>query len=533
MPTPTVEASCGAEAFRRRFPLGSTRRVVAVDTEGRYAGIIPVSAVYADADEMDQSSPEFSVALHTIADNVCASEDGEQQSFTVECEDAGALAVLDEATERADLHRMMPSWTRRTVKYGDGFAEIVVNSDLELVGLKQLPSSTMNRNEDEFGNLRLGAPEYKGNANQNQRDQCAFDQTDLQQKNLVAAFYPWQIVHTRLFWDGVSPYGVSLARVGRNTWRKLNALENSMVIARLTRAYLKLIVYADRTGKSDAEAKAMMQAIQKALSQTNPSLDQKRNHEMSVLDNIFMTTGYVRPQGSDEAKPNLTKIDLIDPKNEGLTALDDVAYMHRQYLSTLRVPPAFLGFEEDINAKATLSGEALQYARLLRSIQGIMGAGLAQFYDTALILKGYDPDQVDYEINWPTISSEDEQQMAVANYQQAQADDIYLQAGAIDKHWIQQHRFDMDDEEIEDIEEPEAEPAPLPIVSKVQPEPKEPVAAERRERVMPALEVLAAAQQRILDRIDAPEKNGHATQTDLEYGPDGRVVSVIERPLGG
>jgi chloride channel protein, CIC family len=41
-------ASMDLEEFRRRFPLGSTRRVLALDPDGRYAGIIPVAAVYAD-----------------------------------------------------------------------------------------------------------------------------------------------------------------------------------------------------------------------------------------------------------------------------------------------------------------------------------------------------------------------------------------------------------------------------------------------------------------------------------------------------
>ncbi len=45
---PTVSETLSVEAFRERFPLGSTRRVVALDSAGRYAGIVPVSAVYAD-----------------------------------------------------------------------------------------------------------------------------------------------------------------------------------------------------------------------------------------------------------------------------------------------------------------------------------------------------------------------------------------------------------------------------------------------------------------------------------------------------
>ena len=44
------EVSAGE--FRERFPLGSTRRVLALDSDGRYAGIVPVSAVHAERADM-------------------------------------------------------------------------------------------------------------------------------------------------------------------------------------------------------------------------------------------------------------------------------------------------------------------------------------------------------------------------------------------------------------------------------------------------------------------------------------------------
>ena len=46
---PAIAADAGLAEFRRRFPLGSTRRVVALDAAGRYAGIVPTSAAYADS----------------------------------------------------------------------------------------------------------------------------------------------------------------------------------------------------------------------------------------------------------------------------------------------------------------------------------------------------------------------------------------------------------------------------------------------------------------------------------------------------
>ena len=46
----TIAAGADLAEFRRRFPLGSTRRVVAVDDAGRYAGIVLTRTVYADED---------------------------------------------------------------------------------------------------------------------------------------------------------------------------------------------------------------------------------------------------------------------------------------------------------------------------------------------------------------------------------------------------------------------------------------------------------------------------------------------------
>jgi CIC family chloride channel protein len=48
--TATIPAAASLEAFRARFPLGSARRVLALTSDGRYAGIVPVASAYADPD---------------------------------------------------------------------------------------------------------------------------------------------------------------------------------------------------------------------------------------------------------------------------------------------------------------------------------------------------------------------------------------------------------------------------------------------------------------------------------------------------
>jgi CIC family chloride channel protein len=46
----TIAAAAPLAEFRRRFPLGSTRRVVALDAAGHYAGIVRVATIFADPD---------------------------------------------------------------------------------------------------------------------------------------------------------------------------------------------------------------------------------------------------------------------------------------------------------------------------------------------------------------------------------------------------------------------------------------------------------------------------------------------------
>ena len=71
----TIAAAASLAEFRRRFPLGSTRRAIALDDDGHYAGIVPTSAVYADEDgegvvsetdhpQGDWLTPEMTIKEH-------------------------------------------------------------------------------------------------------------------------------------------------------------------------------------------------------------------------------------------------------------------------------------------------------------------------------------------------------------------------------------------------------------------------------------------------------------------------------------
>ncbi|MEO8927788.1 MAG: chloride channel protein [Caulobacteraceae bacterium] len=99
----TTPADASLEEFRRRFPLGSTRRVVAVDGAGHYAGVVRLAAVYADH---DHAGPVGALAINrdhwltpamTIKEIMRVFDATESDELAVLGETGEVLGVLSEA----------------------------------------------------------------------------------------------------------------------------------------------------------------------------------------------------------------------------------------------------------------------------------------------------------------------------------------------------------------------------------------------------------------------------------------------------
>jgi len=100
---PTIAAGASIEEFRRRFPLGSTRRVVALDDAGHYAGIIRLATVYAEPERL---GPAGDLAITrdawltpqmTIKDIMRVFDETESDELAVLGDAGEVLGVLSEA----------------------------------------------------------------------------------------------------------------------------------------------------------------------------------------------------------------------------------------------------------------------------------------------------------------------------------------------------------------------------------------------------------------------------------------------------
>jgi hypothetical protein len=121
---------------------------------------------------------------------------------------------------------------------------------------------------------------------------------------------------------------------------------------------------------------------------------------MNITEDFFMPV-----RGGDSG----TQIDTLS----GLqyTAIEDIDYLKAKLFAALKVPKAFLGYEEDINGKATLAAEDIRFARTIERIQRVVVSELTQIAIAHLIAQGVEGmDAVDFKLELTNPSTIYEQE---------------------------------------------------------------------------------------------------------------------------
>ncbi|WP_017168556.1 chloride channel protein [Xanthomonas phaseoli] len=109
--------------FRRRFPLGSTQRVVLEDADGHYAGVVPLAVLYADNVQLD--APVGDYAKHRDA-ALLANTDIVATMKVFDTTQADELAVID--SDRKVLGVLSEGFVRKR------YAEELEKRERELMG---------------------------------------------------------------------------------------------------------------------------------------------------------------------------------------------------------------------------------------------------------------------------------------------------------------------------------------------------------------------------------------------------------------
>ena len=363
------------------------------------------TGVYHDMDRMDDTMPEISRALDILADNAVNAPEGVRRSFMVRYDEGrfisqGRRQIIEQCIRRTRIEEKIYTYAREALKYGDCFIQPIVDEDYHVSRLMYMNPFAMRRNEDKHGLLKMG----------NEPGEWAFEQYEPGSHRFIAGFYPFQMLHMRWGRSGKSKYGRPALATARYPFKKLQAMEEALVVNWLTRAFARLMFQVDVTGMSKPEAEAYVREWKASLTKRALSATQEGSHRLTTIQDVYVGNSYQNLGGKYEKSLNDVKV--MDTSNTGFWNITAVEYWRTKLVTATGVPKAHLGIEQDINAKATLQWQDERFARTIRRVQMLCSEVVHAVVDLELMLQGIDPSTVEYVVEWHSPSMQDAESRA-------------------------------------------------------------------------------------------------------------------------
>lgn len=313
------------------------------------------------------------------------------QAVWIESDNHNLVKAGEECLRNIMTEDGISARARRLCKKGDDFTRLIYHTGRGVLGQFHCQPEKMMRVADKFGRL-VGFKEEGVKFREGKR----------------AVSWPWDYVHYRLLGGkgDESGYGTSILDSLFNPWRQLTLAEDAVLMYRMRRAPDRNMILVDVNNMEEAEAMAYVNTWRKKfrkaefIDPASPNY-RKQYNPMSPIEDIFMPI-----RGTN----NSTRIENLSGSASS-DQLFDLDHFRRKFFGTSRVPQAFLGFEGDINAKATLTTQDVRFARACKRVQKALVCGLRQTVDVHLSLLNInmDPEQVQkYLIKMSPISYLDE-----------------------------------------------------------------------------------------------------------------------------
>ncbi|SCX00613.1 Voltage-gated ClC-type chloride channel ClcB [Agrobacterium sp. DSM 25558] len=105
--------SIGLAAFKEKFPLGSTQRVIMTHDDSRYAGMVLVPEIYADPMERDSKTISLETYLRYKTDVLLPTMNARQAAALFDATQSEALAVVNDKIENRPIGLLTESHTLR------------------------------------------------------------------------------------------------------------------------------------------------------------------------------------------------------------------------------------------------------------------------------------------------------------------------------------------------------------------------------------------------------------------------------------
>ena len=326
-------------------------------------------------------------------------------------------------------------WTRNVLKYGDFFLKLNVAEKFGVVGVDPIAAYEMIR-EENFDPENPHKVRFK-------RDYSALSARSHIASIKGEEYENWEIAHFRLLTDtNFLPYGRSLIEPARKVWKQIVLMEDAMLIHRIMRAPDKRVFKIDIGNIPPNEVDAYMESMVNKMKKV-PFVDPNTgDYNLKYNMQNILEDFYVPVRGGDTG----TQIDTITGLN--YETIEDINYLKGRLLGSLKIPKAFLGFEEDVSGKSTLAAQDFRFGRTIERIQKIIVSELYKIAIIHLYIQGFnDQDIADFSLNLTAPSTlYDKEKIELWSSKTTLAGDM-MEKQLFSKSWIYENVFKMTEDQ--------------------------------------------------------------------------------------
>ena len=253
----------------------------------------------------------------------------------------------------------------------------------------------------------------------------------------------FEVAHFRLLADtNWLPYGKSMIENGRRLWKQLSLMEDAMLIHRIMRAPEKRVFKIDIGNIPPTEVDNYMQRIINKMKKV-PFIDRNTGDYNLKYNMQNLTEDFFLPvRGGDSG----TQIDNLS----GLeyATIDDIDYLKNKLFAALKIPRAYLGYEENVNGKATLAAEDVRFARTIERIQRTVISELSKIAIVHLYAQGVtDSEMTNFELQLVNPSTIYEQEKVNLWSEKIRLAQDIQGLNMLSKDWVYENIFKLSEGE--------------------------------------------------------------------------------------
>lgn len=397
-----------------------------MDLQRIYAELVRVSGErenrYKDYEDMILD-PTVSGALELMVDDACQYNRERNATVWVRSDSRPIRKAIEELFDIIQVEERLFDWAFNTALYGDLFIQV---EGQEGRGLLQI--------QDDWHPADLQRIDVNGSL-LGWRTPRSFVETSQAMPGTIGDsdfWEPWQFVHFRIQssqrrrreierqrmapmlrfeknkYRLTTKYGVSMIDAVRRVYKQLQMVEQSLIVSRMTRALLKYIYKVQCGVANDPKSAAETVLAMKDLltQQTGIRLGQDFEQQFSPLsgsEDIFL------PLFGDRGDVTVEKLG----GDVDVRAIVDVDYLRNKFFGGLKVPGAYLGFEEKLPGslgESALLRLDIRYARTVKRLQRAIIQGLTRLAQIHLAYKKLDPNPKNFSIEMDVISTAEEEE---------------------------------------------------------------------------------------------------------------------------